>query len=116
MREPAIPTLLGKIFTIKPNSADQNSIDDYFCMLSGLFVPWSDHRPFKPSTVSWRDFFESQTLPPRHLRLQMRAQESHIFEDDEYEDLDRYDDDIDGGDWENAPHQRHNRRNIPAFL
>ena len=104
-------------------------------MLSGLFVPWSDHRPFKPSTVSWRDFFESQTLPPRHLRyveniallhksqeearinrLQMRAQESHIFEDDEYEDLDRYDDDIDGGDWENAPHQRHNRRNIPAFL
>ena len=35
----------------------------------------------------------------------MKAQESHVFEDDEYEDLDRDEDEMDEEDWANAPYQ-----------
>ena len=92
----------------KQNQKDSNdAVEEYYCMLCGLFVPWSEHLPFKPATMSWKAFFESQSLSPRILRyienidllhksqeearinrLQMKAQESHVFEDDEYEDLD----------------------------
>jgi len=124
IRDPAIPALLGKIFTIKPNSTGEKDLEEYFCILSGLFVPWSNHHPFKPSFMTWRDFFEGQNLSPRHLRfieniallhksqeeakinrLQMKAQESHVFEDDEYEDLDEDEDEMHEGDWVDTPQQ-----------
>ena len=121
IRQPAIPTLLGQLLVINPRSDDQNVIEDYYCMLSGLFVPWADHRPFKPTTSSWKAFFESQSLPPRVLRyvenidllhrsqeearinrLQMNAQESdneyeNFVRDEEIELEDDHDDD-DGTD------------------
>jgi hypothetical protein len=43
---------------IEPRSTYENIIDDYFGMLSELFMPWLNHRPFKPSTITGRDFFK----------------------------------------------------------
>ena len=68
IRDPAIPALLGKIFTIKPNSTGEKDLEEYFCILSGLFVPWSNHHPFKPS------FMTNNNKPGRNVDLRSTDQ------------------------------------------
>ena len=134
IREPAIPTLMGKLFNINTTSADEKIMEDYFCMVCALFIPWTEHQPFKPLTMSWKEFFHSQNLSPRHLRyienikllhksqeearinrLQMKAQESHVFGDNEYEDIDG-DDEIDYDDNQDGIHTSHDTMIEDTFL
>jgi len=54
----AIPTLLEKLLFLRPDSDDETVRDEYFCLVSGLFVPWSHDQPLqKLSDASWEDFF-----------------------------------------------------------
>lgn len=45
-----IPTLLGRLLFLRPDSDDQAIQSEYFCLLSGLFLPWSRQQPpIKPA-------------------------------------------------------------------
>ena len=66
-----IPTLLGRILFLRPDSGDDVVRNDHFCLLTGLFVPWSHLQlPQKPSDVSWESHFVSRKwlASPRILR------------------------------------------------
>jgi PIF1-like helicase len=67
----AIPTLLGRLLFLRPDSEDESVRSDYFCLLSGLFLPWSHEQPpVKPVGDSWEDFFSAKNdiLSPRIVR------------------------------------------------
>lgn len=67
----AIPTPLGKLFFLRPDSDDESVRNEYFCLVSGLFIPWThDQPPVKPSTDSWEEFFsvKKEFVSPRLLR------------------------------------------------
>jgi len=67
----AIPTLLGKLLFLRPDSEEQPVRNNYFCLLSGLFTPWSqEHPPVKSVSESWEVFFSDRKdfLSPRILR------------------------------------------------
>jgi hypothetical protein len=54
----AIPTLLGRLLFLRPDSDDEAVKEDHFCILSGLFVPWNNERPpQKSSAASWEQLF-----------------------------------------------------------
>jgi hypothetical protein len=66
-----IPTLLGRLLFLRPDSEDESVRNDYFCLLSGLFLPWSHEQPpLKLTNQSWEDFFSTKNgvLSPRILR------------------------------------------------
>src|SRR5579859_7527370 len=66
-----IPALLGRLLFLRPDSEDDSVRNDCFCLLSGLFLPWSrEQPPVKPSGDSWEDFFSAKKslLSPRVLR------------------------------------------------
>ena len=67
---PAIPTLNGSLFFLKPDSSDENIREDYHCIITGLFCPWQSNYPIKPFDVSWEFYFETlkPMLSPRLLR------------------------------------------------
>jgi hypothetical protein len=53
-----IPTLLGRLLFLQPDSEDESVQNDYFCLLLGLFLPWSrEQPPVKLTDHSWEDFF-----------------------------------------------------------
>src|SRR5579859_3311617 len=63
-----IPTLLGRLLFLRPDSEDESVRNDYFCLVSGLFLPWSrEQPPVKPAGDSWEDFFSAKKslLSPR---------------------------------------------------
>jgi PIF1-like helicase len=67
----AIPTLLGRLLFLRPDSEDESVRIDYFCLLSGLFLPWSrEQPPVKPVGDSWEVFFAAKrdSLSLRLLR------------------------------------------------
>jgi hypothetical protein len=67
----AIPTLLGRLLFLRPDSDDESVRSDYFCLLSGLFLPWNHEQPpVKPVGDSWEDFFSAKkdSLSLRTLR------------------------------------------------
>lgn len=64
-----IPALLGYLLTLNPNSNDLSIIDDYYCILVALFIPWEGNLPFKSQDISWEDFFNSHILTPRLQRF-----------------------------------------------
>ena len=67
----AIPTPLEKLFFLRPDSDDESVRNEYFCLVSGLFLPWTrDQPPVKASTDSWEKFFsvKKEVLSPRLLR------------------------------------------------
>src|SRR5579859_1872006 len=67
----AIPTLLGKLLFLRPDSGDESVRNEYFCLVSGLFIPWTrDQPPVKASTDSWENSFsvKKEFLSPRLLR------------------------------------------------
>src|SRR5579859_7795450 len=66
-----IPTLLGRLLFLRPDSEDESVRNDYFCLVSGLFLPWSrEQPPVKPVGDSWEEFFsvKKSLLSPRILR------------------------------------------------
>ena len=67
---PAIPTLNGSLFFLKPDSSDENIREDYHCIITGLFFPWQTNHLIKPFDVSWEFHFETlkPMLSPRLLR------------------------------------------------
>ena len=120
---PSVPTLLGKLLFVKPDPDDKVKREDYYCMLTGLFIPWSSAPPTKTVDGIWEDLYNSlshQIVP--HIRriidnlellrkskedaiidrLQRAAHESagdivsDISDDDDYQDhLDAINDDND---------------------
>lgn len=84
----AVPTLLGKLLFLRPDSGDEDVRTEHFCILRGVFVPWSySDPPRKPSDVSWESLVsrEMTRLPPRTLRyidnlalLHKSKEEAHI--------------------------------------
>jgi PIF1-like helicase/Helitron helicase-like domain at N-terminus len=67
----AIPTLLGKLLFLRPDSDDEVARSNHFCIVSALFVPWSQNQPLqKLPETSWEEFFSCHqpALLPRLLR------------------------------------------------
>ena len=68
---PAIPTLLGKLLFLRPDSTDEAIRNEHFCLVSALFIPWSHDQALAKSPVqSWEEFFRTreQSLSFRILR------------------------------------------------
>jgi hypothetical protein len=66
-----IPTLLRKLLFLRPDSDDESVRNEYFCLISGLFVPWTrDQPPVKAPTDSWENSFsvKKEFLSPCLLR------------------------------------------------
>ena len=84
----AIPTLLGRLLFLRPDSGDEAVREDHFCLVTGLFVSWNNSQsPRKPANESWERFFSSKKshLSPRVLRyidnlalLHKSKEEAHI--------------------------------------
>ena len=62
-----VPTLLGKLLFVKPDSEDERKREDYYCLVASMFFPWSYRRTPKSSNESWELFVEAnqETLSPR---------------------------------------------------
>lgn len=83
-----IPTLLGRLLFLRPDSGDEVVREHHFCLITGLFVPWTNSQlPRKPANESWERFFSSKKsyLSPRVLRyidnlalLHKSKEEAHI--------------------------------------
>jgi hypothetical protein len=59
--KPAIPTLLGKLLFLRPDSTDEVVRNTHFCLISAVFVPWSRDQPLaKSHTMSWEEFFRTK--------------------------------------------------------
>jgi hypothetical protein len=54
-----VPTFLGKLLFVKPDSENDKKKDDYYCLIASLFFPWSHKRTPKSSDESWQQFVES---------------------------------------------------------
>lgn len=63
-----IPNLLGRILFVRPESTDPKVVEDYYGLVSTLFIPWSFSNPPNPQQISWKDWFQSQ-LPSLSLRV-----------------------------------------------
>jgi len=107
-----VPTLLGKLLFVKPDSEEDKKREDYYCLIASIFFPWSHRRTPKSSEESWEQFVEANqdTLSPRIRRMiynltllhkskeetrihqmQLRAQEEEAS-----------DDDVDGDDFDDS--------------
>jgi len=66
----AIPTLLGKLLFLSKDSDKETDREDYYCLITSLFFPWSRHQLVKPQNLSWEQLFHGNnfTLSPRLLR------------------------------------------------
>jgi hypothetical protein len=64
-----VPNLLGRLLFLRKDSEVETEREDYYCLISALFFPWSVHQPLTPQGLSWQAFFEenSQNLTPRLL-------------------------------------------------
>lgn len=65
----AVPNLLGRLLFITNRSEDLNKREDYYCILSFLFMPWSYHSPHRTQDRSWEEFYVTNidTIAARHL-------------------------------------------------
>jgi hypothetical protein len=53
-----IPMLLGRLLFLQPDLEDELVRSNYFCLLSGLFLPWSHEQPpVKSVDDLWKHFF-----------------------------------------------------------
>ena len=52
-------TLSGILLRLDPDSTDDTVRDNYFCLLSALFLPWSqNNNTQKPPTLTWEKYFQ----------------------------------------------------------
>src|SRR5271167_1471715 len=84
-----IPSLLGKILFVKPDSTDEKKVDDYYCLMASMFFPWRHKQPPKLSAESWEEFVlaNQDDLCPRLKRyiynlglLHQSAEDSKIHQ------------------------------------
>ena len=66
-----IPNLLGRVLFVRPDSPDPKIVDDYYALVSLLFLPWSCSDLPNPSRLEWKDWYDTQeqSLSPRVRRL-----------------------------------------------
>jgi len=66
-----VPTLLGKLLFVNPDSPDRKKVNDYYCLIVSLFFPWCAKRTPKSSDESWTQFVENNEhrLCPHLLRF-----------------------------------------------
>src|SRR5579859_3873414 len=66
----AIPNLLGCLLFVQPTSDDEAQRREYYCLVSGLFLPWSWEHPLNPDDLPWDVFFDAKksSIPQRLLR------------------------------------------------
>ena len=66
-----VPTLLGKLLFLNPDSPDSKKVDDYYCLIASLFFPWCVNQTPKSSDESWQQFVENNEhrLCPHLLRF-----------------------------------------------
>src|SRR5579859_4221125 len=66
----AIPNLLGRLLFVQPTSDDEAQRCEYYCLVSGLFLPWSWEHPLNPEDLPWDVFFDANksSIPQRLLR------------------------------------------------
>ena len=55
-----IPNLIGRLVYLLKESRSREEQDDYFCLLSIIFVPWRHVGDIKPVSESWEDYFKEQ--------------------------------------------------------
>jgi hypothetical protein len=55
---------------VDPKSTKLGAEEEYYCIVSSLFFPWSEDTPQKPLDSTWKDFFElnQDSLAPRLQR------------------------------------------------
>ena len=125
----AIPTLLGRLLFLNKDSEKDSDREDYYCLLTSLFFPWSCRRLVKPHDISLEEFFHCNTPTLtlrlwRHIanidllnktkeemrldRLQRRAQEAEPGDNDNDNDSLIFDDNridinIANATWNNTP-------------
>jgi ABC-type dipeptide/oligopeptide/nickel transport system ATPase component len=66
-----IPNLLGHLLFISKNSKDIEKQEQYYCLISWIFIPWSYGSPHTMLQYqSWREFYDTnkETLSPRLLQ------------------------------------------------
>jgi hypothetical protein len=64
-----IPTLLGRLLFLRPDSGDEAVRSDHFCLLTGVVVPWSHvEPPQKLPNISWETHFVARQ-PHLHQRI-----------------------------------------------
>src|SRR5437762_14178853 len=61
-----VPTLLGKLLFVKPDSKDDKKKEDYYCLITSMFFPWSHRWKPKSSEELWEQFVKAnqETLSP----------------------------------------------------
>ena len=55
-----IPNLLGRILFVRPDSPDPKIVDDYYGLISLMFLPWSCSELPNPQRLEWKDWYDSQ--------------------------------------------------------
>ena len=65
----AVPNLLGRMLFVSKNSQDFSKREDYYCIVSYLFIPWSHRHPHKRQDQSWEGFYHMnvEKIKPHHL-------------------------------------------------
>lgn len=66
-----VPTLLGKLLFVKPDSEDEKKRENYYCLIASMFFPWSQKLTPKSSEQSWQQFVEAnqENLSSRIQRM-----------------------------------------------
>jgi len=66
----AVPNLIGRLLFINPDTDDADESEDFFRILTGLFVPWGREGVRKAQEESWEQHFSNlkHQLSPRIRR------------------------------------------------
>ena len=65
----AVPNLLRRLLFISKSSQELSRREDYYCIVSFLFMPWSYHHPHRLQGQSWEEFYHvnMEKIMTRHL-------------------------------------------------
>ena len=63
--------MLGRLLFLRPDTEKEQDKEDYYCLLSSLFVPWSRFQPPNLLNLKWEDWYLNHTPPliPRLHRV-----------------------------------------------
>ena len=82
--EARVPALIGNILFVKPDSTDEDVREEYYCILTGLFLPWHAGIPIRPADVTWEAHYHqlSHTISPRLRRYIENLKNLHKSHDE----------------------------------
>jgi hypothetical protein len=65
----AIPNLLGRLPFVSKSTRNMGKQEEYCCLISWLFIPWSHHHPHMATNQSWKEFYNAnmERISPRLL-------------------------------------------------